>query len=183
MTNSSGAVTDTREYDAFGNAWAPGTSGGNPTPYGFAGPRHRYETDHAAGLMYVGHRYYDSTAGRFISRDPVQDGYNWYAYCGNDPVNYIDPQGLASDHLDPIFTGPPSPRPYRGPLAKFLDEQEEKSAAERLNETNPPEDPKKPDGSDKKDKEGVGGSGKVDYEKGKVKYEVKLWIFTPVELP
>jgi hypothetical protein len=37
---------------------------------------------------------YDASTGRFISRDPIQDGYNWYAYCGNDPVSSIDPEGL-----------------------------------------------------------------------------------------
>ena len=35
--------------------------------------------------------------GRFISRDPIQDGYNWYAYCNNDPVNDDDPEGLQDD--------------------------------------------------------------------------------------
>jgi hypothetical protein len=26
-------------------------------------------------------------------RDPIQDGYNWYTYCENDPLNYVDPDG------------------------------------------------------------------------------------------
>lgn len=28
--------------------------------------------------MRLGHRYYDASAGRFLSRDPIQDGYNGY---------------------------------------------------------------------------------------------------------
>ena len=44
--------------------------------------------------MRLGHRYYDASVGRFLSRDPIQDGYNWYAYCNNDPVNGVDPEGL-----------------------------------------------------------------------------------------
>ena len=33
-------------------------------------------------------------AGRFITRDPIKDGRNWYAYCENNPVNAIDADGL-----------------------------------------------------------------------------------------
>jgi len=29
--------------------------------------------------------------GRFISRDPARDGLNWYAYCGGNPMVYVDP--------------------------------------------------------------------------------------------
>jgi RHS repeat-associated protein len=52
-----------------------------------------YQED-ATGLKLLGHRYYDSSLGRFITRDPIKDGRNWYAYCGNDPVNGVDPSGL-----------------------------------------------------------------------------------------
>ena len=31
--------------------------------------------------------------GRFTSVDPAKDGLNWYAYCNNNPVAYIDPSG------------------------------------------------------------------------------------------
>ena len=40
-------------------------------------------------------RYYDSTTGRFISEDPAFDGFNWYAYCGGNPLNRWDPSGQA----------------------------------------------------------------------------------------
>ena len=29
-----------------------------------------------------------------MSRDPIKDGWNWYAYVGGDPVNYVDAWGL-----------------------------------------------------------------------------------------
>lgn len=29
-----------------------------------------------------------------MTEDPIKDGYNWYRYCGGDPVNFIDPLGL-----------------------------------------------------------------------------------------
>ncbi len=50
-------------------------------------------------------RYYAPSLGRFLSRDPIgfAGGINLYAYCGGDPVNYRDPEGLdfsvgPSDH-------------------------------------------------------------------------------------
>ena len=51
---------------------------------------------------YLRNRYYDPSIGRFTTEDPVKDGDNWYAYCGNNPVNYIDPWGLAVTDSDKI---------------------------------------------------------------------------------
>ena len=41
-------------------------------------------------------RYYDPTAGRFLTEDPTRftAGANFYAYADNDSVNLIDPSGL-----------------------------------------------------------------------------------------
>lgn len=50
--------------------------------------------DTAAAAYYLGVRYYDPHAGRFISRDPAGDGFNWYAYALNNPLAFIDPSGL-----------------------------------------------------------------------------------------
>jgi RHS repeat-associated protein len=69
------------------------TTGSNPTPFGFAGGE-QYQTDTDSGLMLLGHRYYDNTTGRFISRDPAYAGDNWYAYCGNNPLGGTDASGL-----------------------------------------------------------------------------------------
>jgi hypothetical protein len=35
-----------------------------------------------------------SEFGRFIQQDPIGDGVNWYAYAGNNPVRWVDPEGL-----------------------------------------------------------------------------------------
>ena len=82
--------TDRLDTDAFGMTTV--IAGAVNTPFRFAG-QSGYQNDVASGLMLLGHRYYDASIGRFISRDPIQDGYNWYAYCNNDPVNKIDPEG------------------------------------------------------------------------------------------
>jgi RHS repeat-associated protein len=102
ITNSGGSVTDTLTTDAFGLTVS--SSGSTPTPFGFAG-QHGYQTDSETGLMRLGHRYYDSSTGRFISRDPIHDGYNWFTYCDNDPVNVIDPEGLKPPYGTPDAAG------------------------------------------------------------------------------
>ena len=38
-------------------------------------------------------RYFAPGQNRFISQDPIQDGMNWYAYCQNEPLSGIDPNG------------------------------------------------------------------------------------------
>lgn len=80
--------TSPRETDAFGAALAPG--GGVD---GFAAAW-GYQGDPETGWMRLGHRMYDPVAGRFLSRDPILSGSNWYAYADNDPVNAVDPSGL-----------------------------------------------------------------------------------------
>jgi len=54
-----------------------------------------YQEDADFGLKLLGHRYYDPSTGRFLTRDPIKDGRNWYGYCDNNPNNWIDPSGLS----------------------------------------------------------------------------------------
>ena len=76
-------------YDAFGNQK---TANANDTnPFRYAGEYYDKET----GLIYLRNRYYDTRTGRFITEDPIRDGLNWYVYCGNNPVMFVDPLGLA----------------------------------------------------------------------------------------
>jgi RHS repeat-associated protein len=49
--------------------------------------------DATTGLIYMRQRWYDPTLQRFISRDPLRSA-NRYAYCLNNPTNYVDPSGL-----------------------------------------------------------------------------------------
>ncbi|GAB4465908.1 MAG: hypothetical protein OHK0029_36860 [Armatimonadaceae bacterium] len=51
-------------------------------------------------MQRLGHRYYDASTGRFISRDPIRDPYNGYKYCEGDPVNCVDPSGPQSPVKD-----------------------------------------------------------------------------------
>ncbi|MDX2064802.1 MAG: RHS repeat-associated core domain-containing protein [Fimbriimonadaceae bacterium] len=62
-------------------------------PFGCAG-NWGYQEDGDSGLQLLGHRYYDPSTGRFLTRDPIKDGRNWYTYCENNPLTAVDPLGL-----------------------------------------------------------------------------------------
>lgn len=85
--------TDGYNWDAFGNSVS--RFGVNPTAFAW-NVSSGYQSDGDSGLKLLGHRYYDSRTGRFISQDPAGDGDNWYAYADNDPMDEVDPDGLMS---------------------------------------------------------------------------------------
>ena len=90
-------------YDAWGNHKITDKDGNEVTGgIGVLNPfRYRsYYYDTETGLYYLQTRYYDPEIGRFINMDGVDyadpetiNGLNLYAYCGNNPVMNIDPNG------------------------------------------------------------------------------------------
>jgi RHS repeat-associated protein len=91
IVSSSGSLTASTAYDAWGNAE---TIGGlsTYTPFGYAGGY----TD-ATGLSYLIGRYYDPQTGQFIGVDPIVDQTQAaYSYANGDPVSASDPSGLCS---------------------------------------------------------------------------------------
>jgi len=102
LLDSNQVNTDGYNWDAFGNLISRG--GTNPTAFAWGGGS-GYQSDGDSGLKLLGHRYYDSRTGRFISQDPAGDGDNWYAYCGNDPMDEADPDGLSEVFVDATMAG------------------------------------------------------------------------------
>ena len=76
-------------YSPFGELWN-GERTSDTNPFRYAGEYYDTET----GNIYLRARYYDPSIGRFISLDPIKDGTNWYVYCSNNPVAFVDPSGL-----------------------------------------------------------------------------------------
>ena len=69
-----------------------------------AGPRFRFTGQQyidGLELYYYKARFYSPRLGRFLQTDPVgtKDDLNLYAYVGNNPVNRVDPTGLAKVEL------------------------------------------------------------------------------------
>jgi RHS repeat-associated protein len=91
QTDSSGQVVSSQQYDAFGNPVS--ASGAWSGPFAYGG-RFGYQSDSDTSLSLLGHRYYDPSTGRFLSKDPIGDGRNWYVYVANNPVRFGDPSGL-----------------------------------------------------------------------------------------
>ena len=93
MTNSSGTLKKTYEYDAFGNQLTLDPTDTNPFRY--CGEYWDPET----GTCYLRARYYDSALGRFTQQDTYLGDYkiplslNYYIYCYNDPIEYRDESG------------------------------------------------------------------------------------------
>lgn len=95
LSNISGDVTERYSYSAFGEPTVHGgllnkSSVGNP--YMFTARRYDFES----GLYYYRARMYSPKLGRFLQPDPIgyYDSMNLYQYCGNNPINRIDPLGL-----------------------------------------------------------------------------------------
>jgi len=84
-----GSLAQRLDYDEFGRVLNDSNPGFQP--FGYAGGLYDPDT----GLVRFGARDYDADAGRWMSKDPIgfEGGNNWYAYCGNEPINQIDPHG------------------------------------------------------------------------------------------
>jgi RHS repeat-associated protein len=94
LTNSTGAITDTYDYDAFGNLIS--STGSTPNNYLFAGE----QFDPALGIYYNRARYYDQRQGRFWTMDNLEGhideplNLHRYIYASGNPTNRLDPSGF-----------------------------------------------------------------------------------------
>ena len=115
MLDNSGAVVVKYVYTAWGDSKVLSSDGreltdethiGNLNPYRYRG----YYYDVETGLYYLKTRYYDPQTCRFVTIDDLQyldpetiNGLNLYAYCANNPILYVDPNGTSI--LFAIFIG------------------------------------------------------------------------------
>jgi RHS repeat-associated protein len=113
LVDAAGSPFSAYRYDAWGNpqgtgnvstgVWSQSTSIIDSTlaaaiathqPLRYAG----YCYDSESGLYYLSARHYDSGTDQFLTKDPATaDGQaSAYQYCGNSPVEQVDPSGAYS---------------------------------------------------------------------------------------
>ena len=94
----SGTLAGQYAYDAWGNCATLQDANGIATlnPFRYRG----YYFDQENDLYYLQSRYYDPETCRFVNADDISyldpetiGGLNLYAYCGNNPVMSVDPEG------------------------------------------------------------------------------------------
>lgn len=106
LLNSDGNAVASYAFDAYGNQLSGGTV---ENPFGYRGEY----ADAESGLIYLRARMYDPVTGRFLTEDPAHDGDNWYVYCSNNPIVFVDPSGMIkegdnklNDCIQVILNGP-----------------------------------------------------------------------------
>jgi RHS repeat-associated protein len=108
LTDDGGDVVEAYDYDPYGKRQVFSAGGTDAIwftdddtttydascEYGHQGLLHDEET----GLVYNRARMRHPTLGRFLQRDPIwyADGMNTYQYVGSNPINGLDPLGLAN---------------------------------------------------------------------------------------
>ena len=108
LTDPSGNVTDTYDYDAFGNlihatatGIPPGSTTVTATPNEFLFAGEQFDSD--LHLYYNRARYLNVTTGRFWTMDPQPElpsdpgTLHRYLYVRANPVNRVDPKGLQDE--------------------------------------------------------------------------------------
>lgn len=91
-----GSLTASKVYDAFGNQVS--ATGTWKSPFEYAGD-FGYQQYADTGFKLLGHRYLDTSTGRFLTRDPIKNGSNWYIYCRNNPVTQLTKMGFKNKQL------------------------------------------------------------------------------------
>ncbi|MBM4460984.1 MAG: RHS repeat-associated core domain-containing protein, partial [Chloroflexi bacterium] len=117
LTDGAGAVSDAYAYDPYGNLL--GQTGSSDQPFTYVG-QYGVRREPAGNLYDMRARAYDPITARFLTRDPLwpaltdPQGLNPYQYANQNPLRYIDPQGLN------YIPNPPDPNPSKRYIDAYL---------------------------------------------------------------
>lgn len=92
LNAATGATSVNYVYGPFGEVVRTTGPLAKANPFRFST---KYQ-DNESDIVYYGYRYYNSSSGRWLSRDPAQErgGKNLYGFTGNNPIERIDRNGL-----------------------------------------------------------------------------------------
>jgi len=116
LSNNTGAVVWSADYDPYGNATVNEDvdNNGSRVTFNLRFPGQYYDGE--TGLHYNYFRYYDPQTGRYITSDPIglQGGLNTYGYVGGNPANRYDAKGLFwnCNTYDGVCKHYPDPAPH-----------------------------------------------------------------------
>ena len=98
VTDATGAVVHSAQYGPYGGLYKTWVDTYHPKP-GFSGKEREFGSE----MDYFRARYYGHRQYRFLSVDPIitkdnallnPQHWNLYAYCGNNPITFLDPNGM-----------------------------------------------------------------------------------------
>ena len=91
-----GQTVETNDYYPFGSRWEDEDGISDPTNrYRFNGKEDQ-EGEFGVPTLDYGARHYTPSSARWLSMDPLSEKYygiSPYAFCNNDPVNFVDLDG------------------------------------------------------------------------------------------
>ena len=105
LTDSTGTITDTYTYDAFGNLSSQ--TGATPNDYLYSGEQY----DSNLGFYYLRARYLNPESGRFWTMDSYEGSsddpltLHKYTYANNNAVNKLDPSGKITSTVEAAEVG------------------------------------------------------------------------------
>lgn len=102
LVDTNGSIAARYDYDPYGNLLTQSGDEASSSPFRFSS---KY-CDDETGLSYYGYRFYSPQLGRWIGKDPIEEGggANLYRFVGNIPINRIDFLGLWGSSVHEIKT-------------------------------------------------------------------------------
>ncbi|TKB76126.1 MAG: RHS repeat protein, partial [Nitrospira sp.] len=102
LGDGTGTLQTQYTYEPFG--YATQTGAASTSSYKYTG-----REDDGTGLYYYRARYYHPRLQRFLSEDPIGFGggdFNFYGYTGNNPLLFVDPNGLRVELGNVVLNNP-----------------------------------------------------------------------------
>lgn len=102
LVSTNGAVDARYDYDPYGNLMAMSGDQAEANPFRFSSKYWEEEP----GFYYYGYRFYCPAFGRWLSRDPIEEGggMNIYEFVNNAPLSRFDMLGLWGPNVHHIAT-------------------------------------------------------------------------------